>query len=160
MNLRKAKVADVENIHALINHYAQKGLMLARSRSMLYEFLREFIVVEENGVFLGTGGLHIIWEDLAEIRALAVVEEAVGRGIGHQIVGKLIEEAGKLGIPRVFALTYQKDFFIKCGFKEIPKETLSTKVWKECINCPKFPNCDEIAVILETNSDVLNEWAI
>ena len=154
INLRKAKVSDVENIHALINHYAQQGLMLARSRSMLYEFLREFTVAEENGVFIGTGGLHIIWEDLAEIRALAITDKAVRKGIGRQIVGKLIEEARKLGIPQIFVLTYQKGFFLKCGFMEIPKETLSTKVWKECINCPKFPNCDEIALVLKTNGEI------
>lgn len=151
INLRKARVSDVENIHALINKYAEKGLMLARSRSLLYECLREFVVAEEDNVFLGTGGLHIIWEDLAEIRALAIVEEAKGKGIGRAIVGKLIEEAGYLGIPRVFVLTYQKIFFSKCGFSEIPKEELSTKVWKECINCPKFPKCDEVAFIIETS---------
>ena len=128
VELRKAKVTDVENIHALINYYAQRGLMLARSRSMLYQFLREFIVAEEDGVFLGAGGLHIIWEDLAEIRALSLVEQAVGKGIGRRLVGKLIEEAKHLGIPQVFVLTYQPGFFIKCGFHEIPKERLSTKV--------------------------------
>ncbi len=150
VELRKAKVADVENIHALINHYAQRGLMLPRSRSMLYQFLREFTVAEEDGVFLGVGGLHIIWEDLAEIRALALAEHAVRKGIGRQLVGKLIEEAKQLGIPQVFVLTYQPGFFKKCGFHEIPKEKLSTKVWKECIDCPKFPNCDETALIIET----------
>lgn len=151
IELRKAKVSDVENIHALINDYAQRGLMLARSRSMLYQFVREFFVAEEDGVFLGAGGLHIIWEDLAEIRALALTEQAVGKGIGRQLVGKLIAEAKQLGIPQVFALTYQPDFFAKCGFHKVPKEILSAKVWKECIDCPKFPNCDETALILETD---------
>ncbi len=152
ITLRKARVSDVENIHALINKYAEKGLMLPRSRSLLYECLREFMVAEFDGVFLGTGGLHIIWDDLAEIRALAIVEAAMRKGIGRAIVGKLIEEARHLGIPRVFVLTYQKKFFANCGFREISKETLSTKVWKECINCPKFPNCDENAFIIETNN--------
>lgn len=146
---RKAKMTDVENLHTLINSYAEKGLMLPRSRSMIYECLREFTVVEEDGKFLGTGGLHIIWEDLAEIRALALVEEVKGRGIGRKLVEMLVEEARSLGIPRVFALTYQKEFFEKCGFKLVDKEQMPHKVWKECINCPKFPNCDEHAMMMD-----------
>jgi len=141
---------DVEAIHALINSYAQEGLMLARSRSMLYESLREFTVAEENGEFLGTGGLHIIWADLAEIGALALKREAVGKGIGQELVERLITEARELGIPKVFALTYQTQFFTKRGFWLVEKEQMSPKVWKECINCPKFPNCDESAMIRET----------
>lgn len=146
---RKAIMNDVEELHSLINHYAQQGLMLPRPRSLFYEALREFTVVEENGKFLGTGGLHIIWEDLAEIRALALVDEAQGRGIGAKLVEVLADEARELGISRVFALTYQKGFFEKCGFMLVEKEDLSQKVWKDCINCPKFPNCDENAMIRE-----------
>ncbi len=146
---RKARMTDVENLHALINSYAEQGLMLPRSRSMIYESLREFTVVEEDGEFLGTGGLHIIWEDLAEIRALALKAEAMGRGLGRKLVEKLLAEARELGIPRVFALTYQREFFEKCGFRLIDKEEMPHKVWKECINCPKFPNCDEQAMLKE-----------
>jgi amino-acid N-acetyltransferase len=138
---------DVEQIHALVNDYASKGLMLPRSRNMLYECLREFTVIEEEGRFLGAGGLHIIWEDLAEIRALALVPEATGRKLGKQLVLTLLEEARSLHIPRVFALTYNVDFFVSCGFQVVSKDDLPHKVWKECINCPQFPNCDEIAVI-------------
>lgn len=144
---RKAIMNDVEELHGLINHYAQQGLMLARPRSLFYEALREFTVVEEDGKFLGTGGLHIIWEDLAEIRALALASAAQGRGIGAKLVEVLMDEARELGISKVFALTYQKDFFEKCGFILVEKEDLSQKVWKDCINCPKFPNCDENAMI-------------
>ena len=146
---RKARMTDVDNLHALINSYAEQGLMLPRSRSMIYESLREFTVVEEDGEFLGTGGLHIIWEDLAEIRALALKAEAMGRGLGRKLVEKLLAEARELGIPRVFALTYQREFFEKCGFRLIDKEEMPHKVWKECINCPKFPNCDEQAMLKE-----------
>lgn len=146
---RKAKMVDVENLHKLINSYAEKGLMLPRSRSMIYESLWEFTVVEEDGKFLGTGGLHIIWEDLAEIRALALVDYATGRGTGRRLVKILVDEAKSLGIPRVFALTYQKEFFKKCGFTLIDKEQMPHKVWKECINCPQFPNCDEQAMMKE-----------
>jgi amino-acid N-acetyltransferase len=149
ITFRKAKMTDIENLHALVNSYAQEGLMLARSRSMLYEALREFTVVEEEGEFIGTGGLHIIWEDLAEIRALALTKKAIGKGIGRQLVERLVVEAKELGIPKVFALTYQKKFFEKCGFRLIDKDQMSPKVWKECINCPKFPNCDEFAMIRE-----------
>ena len=144
---RKARMPDVEQIHALVNDYASKGLMLPRSRNMLYECLREFTVIEEDGRFLGVGGLHIIWEDLAEIRALALVPEAQGRKLGKQLVEPLIEEARSLHIPRVFALTYNVRFFVRCGYREISKDDLPHKVWKECINCPQFPNCDEVAVI-------------
>ncbi|MGI6036746.1 MAG: N-acetyltransferase [Limnochordia bacterium] len=149
MIFRKALMPDVEKIHGLINHYASQGLMLPRSRSLLYETLREFTVVEEDGRFLGAGALHITWEDLAEIRALALVEEALGRGLGKELVNRLLEEAKELRIARVFALTYRPEFFAKCGFTVVSKDLLPHKVWRECINCPEFPNCDEIAVLHE-----------
>lgn len=147
VTFRKAKIDDVGSLHRLINELADLGLMLPRSLSILYESIREFTIVEEDGVFVGGGALHIIWEDLAEIRALALKPDFHGKGIGKQLVDELIKEAVELGIPQVFALTYQVDFFIKCGFGEITKEKMPQKVWKDCINCPKFPNCDEVAVI-------------
>ncbi|MGI6065224.1 MAG: N-acetyltransferase [Bacillota bacterium] len=147
MIYRKAKMADVETIHGLINNYARLGLMLARSRSSLYECLREYTVVEENSQVIGVGGLHILWADLAEIRSLAIASEYAKMGIGKRLVGFLEEEANELGIPKLFALTYQPDFFAKCGFTEISNKELPPKVWKECINCPKFPDCDEFAMV-------------
>jgi amino-acid N-acetyltransferase len=144
---RKAKMADAESIHQLINNYAEQGLMLARSRSMIYESIREFTVVDDNGKFIGVGGLHVIWEDLAEIRALALDPACLGKGIGRQLIEALVQEAKELGVARVFALTYQTEFFTRCGFQVVRKEEMSPKVWKECINCPKFPNCDEVAMI-------------
>ncbi|MDI6872545.1 MAG: N-acetyltransferase [Bacillota bacterium] len=149
MRIRKARMTDVEAIHTLINGYAQEGLMLARSRSMLYESLREFSVVELGGRVVGVGGLHIIWADLAEVRALAIAPEHTGRGYGRQLLAALVEEARELDIPRVFALTTCVPFFEKCGFAVVSKETLPQKAWKECINCPQFPNCNETAVALE-----------
>ncbi|MZP31438.1 N-acetyltransferase [Heliobacterium undosum] len=149
MILRKARMNDVEDIHALISESAAEGLMLARSRSLLYEGLRDITVAEEAGKIVGTGSLHILWEDLAEIRALAISKDARGKGIGKAIVDMLIEEAKDLGIDRVFALTYQEGFFSKCGFSVVQKEQLPHKVWKECIDCPKFPNCDEVAMLLQ-----------
>jgi len=144
---RKAKMSDVESLHDLINYFADQGLMLPRSRNTLYENLWEFTVIEAEGRIIGAGSLHIIWDGLAEIRALAVIKECQGRGLGKQLVNILLEEARKLEISRVFSLTYQVEFFSRCGFVEISKDQLSHKVWKDCINCPKFPNCDEVAMI-------------
>ncbi|TEB10815.1 Amino-acid acetyltransferase [Pelotomaculum sp. FP] len=149
MEFVKAKITDVEPIHALINYYAEKGLMLARPRTMLYESLREFTVARDQGKVVAAGSLHIIWEDIAEVRALAVAPEYAKKGVGRKLVDMFIEEAGELGLPRLFALTYQQVFFEKCGFHVVPKESLPQKVWKECVNCPKFPNCEEIAMILD-----------
>lgn len=147
MIYRKAKMTDVESIHGLINKYADMGLMLARSRISLYEGLREYTVAEKEGIVVGVGGLHILWHDLAEIRALAIDPAYTRLGIGRQIVHLLEQEARKLELPRLFALTYQTEFFKKCGFEEVENKNLPQKVWKECINCPKFPHCDEQAVV-------------
>lgn len=152
MIFRKAKMTDVEAIHRLINEYAQLGLMLARSRSSLYECLREYTVAEADGKVIGVGGLHILWGDLAEIRSLAIASEYAKMGIGKRLVGFLEEEANELGIPKIFALTYQPGFFAKCGFSEIANKELPPKVWKECINCPKFPDCDEYALVKILNT--------
>lgn len=149
LEFRKAKMSDVEAIHELINGYAEQGLMLPRSRSMLYENIREFTVIVEGTTLIGTGSLHIVWEDLAEIRALALRPEYTNRGLGRELVRRLLEEARELEIKRVFALTYQPGFFERCGFRLIQKEEMPQKVWKECINCPKFPHCDEVAVLYE-----------
>ncbi len=147
INYRKAKMSDVENLHGLINEFAERGLMLPRSRNTLYEALREFTIIMDEDKFVGAGALHIIWDDLAEVRALAIRPEYHGKGVGKELINKLLKEAEELDIHQVFALTYQVDFFKKCGFKEVSKEEMPHKVWKECINCPKFPNCDEVAVI-------------
>lgn len=151
MLLRKARITDVEQIHALITHYADKGLMLPRSRSLLYEGIREFTVAEHDGRVVAAGGLHIIWEDLAEVRALAVEEGMSGKGIGRNLVNALLDEARELHISRVFTLTYQPGFFEKCGFRRVAKEDMPQKIWKECINCPHFPNCKEEALIIDLN---------
>lgn len=149
MLYRKAKISDVEAIHKLISNYAEQGLMLGRSRALLYEGLREFTVAEIDGRVIAMAGLHIIWEDLAEVRALAVDPDYVKAGVGRGLIEQLIAEARDLEIPRLFALTYQPGFFNKCGFHQVSKDDLDRKVWKECINCPKFPNCDENAMVLD-----------
>lgn len=147
MIYRKANFKDVESIHKLVNDYAEKGVMLSRSRNVLYETLRDMILAEEAGEIVGVGALHLVWDELAEIRAMAVAPGHTRRGIGRSIVKALIDEAGQLGIKTLFTLTYQPEFFGSLDFAEIPKEQLPHKVWKECINCAKFPNCDEIAMV-------------
>ncbi|MBJ6723552.1 N-acetyltransferase [Geomesophilobacter sediminis] len=147
--IRKAKIADVKDIHKLLTKYAGKGEMLSRSLSELYEALRDFYVFEEDGGLLGVSALHIVWEDLAEIRSVAVAEEAGRRGIGSQVVNACLEEARALGLKRLFCLTYKPDFFGTLGFRVVDKSELPHKVWGDCIKCPKFPDCDEIAMILE-----------
>ena len=153
MLIRKAKILDVEIIHALITHYAEEGLMLARSRAKLYESIREFSVAVEDGKVVGAGSLHIIWEDLAEVRALAVAPEYKGQNVGRALVEMFLQEAKDLGIPKVFTLTYQGGFFEKCGFSPVSKDKLPHKVWRECIDCPKFPNCEESALVADVSLD-------
>ncbi len=148
MKIRRAKLSDVEDMMSLINGFAEQGLMLPRSRNTLYEHLREFLIIEGDKKIIATGALHIIWDDLAEIRALAVDQENQGQGLGKLLVQALLQEAREIECPKVFTLTYQPDFFARCGFTLIDKEDMPHKVWKECIHCVKFPNCDENAMIL------------
>ncbi len=152
MAFRKARLLDVDMMYQVVNEYAAQGLMLPRARSTFYEFLRDFTVVEENGRFLGAGALHIYWADLAEIRSLAIVPEAIGQGIGKALVQRLIDEAMTLRLAQIFALTYQPGFFEKCGFQRIGKNALPQKVWQDCIHCPQFPDCDEVALIRQLDN--------
>ena len=147
--LRKAKIQDVKDIQKLLTHFASRGDMLSRSLSELYECLRDIYVIEEDGRLLGTSSLHIVWEDLAEVRSVAVSEDAGRRGVGTQVVQACIDEARVLGLKRVFCLTYKPDFFAKFGFTIVDKSQLPHKVWGDCMKCAKFPDCDEIAMILD-----------
>ncbi len=149
MKFRKARMSDVEKMAALINSYANQGLMLHRTIPSMYQKIREYTVVEREGTIVGVGGLHVMWKDLAEICSLAVHPEHIKNGLGLALVDWLIVEGRQLGIEKIFTLTYQPTFFERCGFTRIDKEQLPQKVWTECINCPKFPNCDEIALIRE-----------
>ncbi|GAB4491548.1 MAG: N-acetyltransferase [Thermodesulfovibrionales bacterium] len=148
MKIRKAAIADVKDIHKLVNEFARKEQMIPRAVNELYENVRDFYVCEDGGKISGVCALHILWEDLAEIRSLAVRRENRNRGIGKRLVKKCIEEAKALGIGRVFVLTYQRDFFLKLGFRDVDKASLPQKIWGDCIRCPKFPECDEHALIL------------
>ncbi|MGF9820088.1 N-acetyltransferase [Brevibacillus agri] len=150
LTVRQAMMKDVDAMLEIINEYAQQGLMLPRTKLSVCENLQSFIVAHDGDTVVGVAGLHILWEDLAEIRSLAIAEKAKGMGVGKHLVLHLVEQCSNLGIKRVLALTYQKAFFEKCGFWIVAKETLPQKVWKDCINCSKLPMCDEIAMIFET----------
>lgn len=147
--IRKARISDVKEIQKLLANYASRGEMLSRSLSELYDSLRDFYIFEDEGKVIGVSALHIVWEDLAEIRSVAVAEGAGRRGIGTQVVGACLDEARSLGLKRLFCLTYKPDFFGKLGFQVVDKSQLPHKVWGDCIKCVKFPDCDEIAMILE-----------
>jgi len=121
--------------------------MLFRSMADIYENLQSFSVAELDGKVVGCCSLQIIWSDLAEIKSLAVDKEKTGAGVGKMLVGNAIEQANRLGISRIFALTLRPDFFEKMGFEVVEKEALPMKVWSDCAKCPKQQNCDETAVI-------------
>ena len=146
--IRKAVISDVKAIQALVNHYAESGQMLPRTLNELYEDLRDFHVVEENGSLIGVCALHISWDGLAEIRSLAVREDRIKNGIGTALVRQCLAEARELRAERVFVLTYQEGFFEKLGFTPVDKKELPHKIWTDCLNCVKFPDCDESALII------------
>ncbi len=146
--VRKARLTDAKQIHKLAMEFAKRGEMLARSFAQIYECIRDYFVYEKQGEVIGACALHITWEDLAEVRSLAVEESEQSTGIGRELVLACIDEAKMLEIKKVFSLTYKPGFFNKLGFKEIEKSELPHKVWADCVNCPKFPDCDEIAMIL------------
>jgi amino-acid N-acetyltransferase len=147
MIFRKAKMSDVEQMASLINSYADQGLMLHRTLPSLYQKIRDYTLIEKNNTIIGVGGLHILWKDLSEICSLAIAPQYIHNSLGQALVDILLQESRDLGIEKVFTLTYQPAFFEKSGFIRIGKDQLPQKVWTECINCPKFPNCDEIALI-------------
>lgn len=147
--IRKACIEDVKKIHSLINLSSSNGEMLARPLGELYDNLRDYFVCEEKGEIIGTGGLHICWDDLAEIRSLCVAESARKKGIGRILVDACIEEARQFRIGKIFLLTYKVEFFEKCAFYITDKKVFPQKIWSDCIRCAKFPECDEIAMIRE-----------
>ena len=146
--IRKARIEDVKQIQALVNAYADQGQMLPRSLNELYENLRDFFVYEDNGKLHGVCALHISWDGLAEVRSLAVQKDLTRKGIGSSLVRACLQEAGELGAERVFVLTYQEGFFRKLGFVSVDKKDLPHKIWTDCLNCVKFPNCDESSLII------------
>ena len=145
--VEKAKVGDVAQIYQLINYFADKDEMLARSLSEIYENIRDFFIIREGERVIACAALHVSWSDLAEIKSLAVAETSQEQTIGTHLVEACFNEAKELGLPTIFCLTYKPAFFEKLGFSQVDKEKLPHKVWGECYRCPKFPNCDEVALI-------------
>ena len=147
--IRKATIEDIKDMQELINFYAKTDRMLPRSLNELYENIRDFFVYEEAGKILGCCALHIAWESLAEVKSLAVDESKQKKGIGVMLVKEALEDAKKLKVKKVFALTYVPLFFEKLGFKRIEHAELPHKIWSECIKCVKFPDCAENALALD-----------
>ncbi|HRZ86403.1 MAG TPA: N-acetyltransferase [bacterium] len=147
MKPRKAKLSEAKAIHEMIMQYAKKDQMLPRAVTEIYEHIRDFFVVAQKDKLIGCCALHIDWLDLAEVKALAVAEKSMGKGIGASLVRECLHEAKQIGIKRVFVLTNKPLYFKKLGFSEIAKEELPQKVWGECVKCAKFPDCDETALI-------------
>ena len=147
MGVEKAKISDASQMHKLVNSFAEKGEMLPRALSEIYENVRDYFVVREGEQVIACAALHVSWSDLAEVRSVAVAESCQEQKIGAQLVEACLQEAKELGVVTVFCLTYQPAFFEKFGFSQIDKMELPQKVWTECFRCPKFPNCDEVALI-------------
>jgi amino-acid N-acetyltransferase len=153
MNVRNARVSDAKAIYSLINEYAEHDKMLFRSMADIYKNLQTFTVAEIDGRVVGCCGLEVVWSDLAEIKSLAVEEPFKGKGAGRMMAGAAVEQAGRMGVEKVFALTLDPQFFEKLGFERIDKNKLPMKVWSDCARCPKQNNCDEMAVIMHVRSE-------
>lgn len=150
ISIRKAVISDTAEMHRLINVYADEGILLHRTLQSIYEHLQCFFVAEINDQIVGTVSLHILDKGLAEVRSLVVSPDHTGKGLGRKLVNVTVQEAKKLEVPQILTLTYQSDFFKKCGFTLIEKEKLPMqKIWKDCFNCPKYNNCDETALIID-----------
>jgi amino-acid N-acetyltransferase len=147
IKVARARVSDAAPMHQMISHFADKGDMLPRALSEIYEDIRDYFVVREESQVIACAALHVTWDDLAEIRSLAVYEKEQNQRIGSLLVKACLEEAKELGIPQVFCLVSKPAFFEKHGFQLIDKTELPHKVWAECYRCPKFPNCDEVALV-------------
>ncbi len=154
--IRKARVADVEAILALVNDYAARNVMLPRGPQYLYENIRDFAVVvdeEAGGAIVACGSLHVLWEDMAEVRSLAIHPAYQNRGLGRRLVEHLKAEALRLGIRRLFTFTLSEDFFARLGFVRKGREELPAKVWGECSRCPKYFRCDEVGMLLDLGKE-------
>ena len=146
LSVEKAKIGDAPQIHKLANHFAQKGVMLPRALSEIYENIRDFFVVRDGDKVIACAALHVYWSDLAEVRGVAVAEDKQNQRLGAKLIEACVNEAKELGIPQAFCLTYRASFFERQGFKRVDKSELPRKIWSECYRCPKFPDCDEVAL--------------
>ncbi|MED4206891.1 N-acetyltransferase [Neobacillus mesonae] len=147
MEIYQAVAGDVKDIYKLIKFYADKEVVLPRTYLSLYQHLQCLHVMKEKDEILGVAGLHVLGQDLAEVRSLVVAPHHSGKGIGRQLVEQMMKEAEKLQISRVISLTYETEFFKKCGFEIVSRDSLPEKVWIDCMTCPKFDCCDEVAMM-------------
>lgn len=155
--IRRARVTDMPRVQKIINYFADRDEMLHRSLNELYEHVRDFVVAEVDGQVQACAAVQVTWDDLAELKCVAVAPEAHGQGLGRLIIDHCLREARELGLRRIFALTYKPEFFSKFGFEVIDRTLLPHKVWGECIKCHKFPNCNEIAMMHQLGREVPNE---
>jgi amino-acid N-acetyltransferase len=152
--LRRARLSDVPAIAGLMAEYVMQGVLLPRPVSELYQCVREFVIAERrspagDAEVVACAALRVLWDDLAEVRTLAVRPDQHGRGLGGALVQQIVSEARALGVPRIIALTREVPFFERCGFVVVSRETLPRKVWTDCVRCPKRHACDEVAVVLD-----------
>ncbi len=149
--IRKARIADIGAIRQALRQFADKGQLLERTLAELYSQVRDYYVYQENdhSPIVGIAALHVCWEALGEIRSVAVLEENQGKGVGTRLVETCLSEAITLGLEQVFVLTYRPEFFARFGFEKIDKNALPHIVWADCVRCTKFPECDEIAMLLK-----------
>jgi amino-acid N-acetyltransferase len=149
--IRKARIADISDIRQTLRQFAEKGQLLERTLAELYSQVRDYYVFQENdhSPIVGISALHVCWESLGELRSVAVREEFQGRGVGTRLVETCLSEALTLGLEQVFVLTYRPEFFARFGFEEVDKNVLPHIVWADCVRCTKFPECDEIAMLLK-----------
>ncbi|MDR2884425.1 MAG: N-acetyltransferase [Deferribacteraceae bacterium] len=145
--IRAATIKDAKSIQTVVNAFATKGQMLVLSVNDVYEKIFEYFVYEVDGAIVGVCALHPTWEDIAEIRSLAVNSNYQKHGIGRQLVASQLDRAREMGFEKVFTLTYQEEFFSKLGFGVVTKDVLPKKMWTDCLKCVKYPDCDEIAML-------------
>ena len=150
IRIRRAHMLDVKAIHGLLMACAKQGLLLPRALSHLYRHVRDFYVAEqEGGRMVACCALAPTWENLAEVCSLVVADDLRRNGLGRRIVQQCINDCRELRISKVFALTYQEQFFTRLGFTVVDKNVLPQKIWADCVHCPKYPDCDEYAVVMD-----------
>ena len=145
--IQRAALTDVPTIHALITPYADRNDMLHRPMSELYENIRDYLVIKQGDELLACASVHVLWSDLAEVKAVAVKEEYQSHGLGKMLMNRCFEDAREMGLATVFVLTHKMDYYAQFGFQQIDVMSLPRKVWGECLRCPKFPNCNEYAMV-------------
>jgi amino-acid N-acetyltransferase len=146
ITIDKATIRDTGAILQLVNTLALEQILLPRSPASVIEHIRDFYIARKDGRLIGCGALHIVWSDLAEIRSIAVEPQSQKDGIGRRLIAAMVAEAEALGIPKLFAFTYVQTFFEKVGFHVVEHGGLPHKVFNDCVHCPKFMACDEIAM--------------